>query len=230
MSDDRSVIRVEPFGDEAVLITLGDTVDVVINERVHRLASMLDRGTAHDLPIGRPVPAYASVLVPYDVSKLGVDEAVRELAALARRIDRRPVTRADEPVTPLVEVPTHYGGADGEDLPLVAERLGRSEREIAELHASIEYRVFMLGFVPGFAYLGTLPESLAMPRRASPRERVPAGSIGIAERQTAVYAVESPGGWHLIGRTELPIWDPRRQPPALLTAGARVRFVPVRSG
>jgi KipI family sensor histidine kinase inhibitor len=127
-----------------------------------------------------------------------------------------------------LEVPVHYGGADGPDLPEVAERLGLSQGQVVEAHAGPTYRVRMLGFVPGFAYLATLPEVLALPRRAEPRTRVPGGSVAIAARQTAVYPFETPGGWHLIGRTDLSMWDIGRVPPARLAPGDRVRFVPHR--
>jgi KipI family sensor histidine kinase inhibitor len=124
-------------------------------------------------------------------------------------------------------VPVRYGGPDGPDLAEVAARTGHSEADVVRLHAAVEYRVFCVGFVPGFPYLGLVPEELALPRRATPRLRVPAGSVAIAGRQTGIYPADTPGGWHLIGRTDLPVWDPGREPPALLQPGARVRFVPV---
>jgi KipI family sensor histidine kinase inhibitor len=224
---DRSAgLVVRPFGDEAVLITLGEAIDPGLSERVRRLVDALEADLRRSIPIGRPVAGYASLLVPYDAAALGVADALREIGAFARRVDERPVLLAEEEARPLVEVPTRYGGVDGVDLDLVAEASGRSAAEVLELHASREYRVFMLGFVPGFAYLGIVPEEIAVPRRATPRARVPAGSVAIAERQTAVYPVETPGGWNLIGRTDLRVWDARRERPALLEVGTRVRFVP----
>ena len=120
-----------------------------------------------------------------------------------------------------------YGGADGPDLDAVADRLGLAPAHVVELHASVEYRVFVLGFAPGFAYLGRLPAELLVPRRDQPRPRVPPGSVAIAGWQTAIYPASTPGGWHLIGRTDAVVWDARRSDPALLVAGDRVRFEPV---
>lgn len=219
-------VSVEPFGDEAVLISLGNTIDVQLSRRVRRLASSVADEAAHGLPVGTAVCGYASLLVPYDATAIDAEAAVRELTDLVRRIDRG-VVRGRDAHTPLVEVPTRYGGEAGEDLPHVADVAGLSPDAVVDLHASTEYRVFMLGFAPGFAYLGTVPAAIEVPRRATPRERVPAGSVAIAGRQTAIYPLDTPGGWNLIGRTDLPVWDPAREPPALLTAGARVRFVPI---
>ena len=112
------------------------------------------------------------------------------------------------------------------DIGEVAERTGLSVADIIRVHSEREYRVYVIGFVPGFAYLGTLDERLALPRRATPRKRVPAGSVGIADRQTALYPSTTPGGWHLIGTTEARLFDPRGEPPSILAVGDRVRFVP----
>jgi KipI family sensor histidine kinase inhibitor len=131
---------------------------------------------------------------------------------------------------PPLEIPVRYGGADGPDLDAVAELTGLSAAEVVELHAAAPLRVLFLGFAPGFGYLGPLPAALVVPRRATPRTRVPPGSVAIAGPHAAVYPVESPGGWHLLGRTSLALWDPNRTPPATLRPGDRVRFVPERSG
>ena len=109
----------------------------------------------------------------------------------------------------------------------MAAAVGLPEHEVVRLHASVEYRVLVLGFVPGFAYLGLLPPGLELPRRATPRVRVPAGSVAVTGRQSGVYPLDGPGGWHLLGRTDVPLWDPAADPPARLAPGDRVRFVPV---
>ena len=127
----------------------------------------------------------------------------------------------------LVEVPVRYGGADGPDLEDVARLHGLRPSDVVELHASVEYEAFFLGFAPGFAYLGPLPASLVTPRLDVPRPRVPAGSVAIAGAQSAIYPTDTPGGWRLIGRTDLRPWDVARDPPALILPGDRVRFVPV---
>ncbi|HEV8488713.1 MAG TPA: 5-oxoprolinase subunit PxpB [Candidatus Limnocylindrales bacterium] len=225
MSDAQPVVR--PFGDEAVLVSLGDRIDRAVNLRVHRIAAALAEERAHGLPIGAPVVAYAALVVPFDLARLDAHEAGAAVARVVEAVDEEPRDPTTEPPGRLVEIPTHYGGPDGEDLEEVAERLAVSAETVVELHASTEYEVYMLGFAPGFAYLGIVPEAIAVPRRPTPRPRVPAGSVAIAERQTAVYPAATPGGWNLIGRTDLALWDVERDPPALLATGDRVRFVPV---
>jgi len=127
---------------------------------------------------------------------------------------------------PTVEIPVRYGGDDGPDLEDIAALVGRSPGEVVDLHASAAYRVLFLGFAPGFGYLGPLPTELVLARRATPRVRVPVGSVAIAGPYSAVYPGESPGGWHLLGRSTAAIWDPRREPPAMLAPGTIVRFAP----
>jgi KipI family sensor histidine kinase inhibitor len=220
-------LLVRPFGDEAVLLTLGDRVDPDLNRLVHRIATALTREREGGLPLRVPVPAYASVLVPFDLARIGSDEVRSLVAKVAEAALGQTPGVETGPIGRLVEIPTRYGGADGEDLEGIAARLGMTPSTVVELHASTEYEVFMLGFAPGFAYLGVLPEAIAVPRLPAPRPRVPPGSVAIAERQTAVYPSATPGGWNLIGRTEIALWDVERRPPALLAPGDRVRFVPI---
>jgi KipI family sensor histidine kinase inhibitor len=178
---------------------------------------------ADDPAWGRPVPAYASLLVPYDPLRLTVREARRDLTdALAGWAPPGPRGRA--PVGRELIIRVRYGGVDGPDLAEVARRLGRSGTDVVERHAAVAYTVFMLGFSPGFPYLGPLPDELVLPRRATPRTSVPAGSVAIAGRQTGIYPAATPGGWHLIGRTDAVLWDPTRERPALLEPGDTVRF------
>jgi len=219
---------VSPFGDEALLITLGDSVDPALGRHARAIASSVEAAAARGLAFGTPVCGYATVLVPFDPLALDPDRAALKLRQLVADTPGAGADASGSGNGPLVEIPTRYGGADGEDLGTVAEQVGLSPDAVVEIHASIEYEVFMLGFSPGFAYLGVVPEEIAVSRRASPRPRVHAGSVAIAERQTAVYPVETPGGWQVIGRTELVLWDPTRPRPALLAPGDRVRFVPVR--
>jgi KipI family sensor histidine kinase inhibitor len=145
--------------------------------------------------------------------------AVVEAAAAAP-----PATDARRPV---IEIPVRYGGEGGPDLDEVADRLSMTPEAVVATHSGRIYRVFQLGFVPGFAYLGILPRSLVLPRRATPRPHVPPGSVAIAGSQTAVYPSATPGGWHLLGRTDINLWDPTAEPPSRLSAGDRVRFIPV---
>jgi KipI family sensor histidine kinase inhibitor len=164
------------------------------------------------------LPTYRTVAVYFDPLEGDVD-VIR--AAMERAAD---APASDVPGA-LVEVPVVYGGVHGPDLDVVAAFAGVSEEEVVLRHTASEYRVFMLGFLPGFAYLGSVPSSIAAPRRSSPRVRVPAGSVGIAGLQTGVYPFEAPGGWQIIGRTPMPMFDPRRAEPARLAPGDRVRFV-----
>jgi KipI family sensor histidine kinase inhibitor len=219
--------RIDQVGDAALLLTLGDEVAPAVNDLVHRVVAELGPAGvattgAATMGLGTPVPAYASVLVPFDPDVMP-EAAVR--ATIRAALGRAVGGPAPAP-GPLVEIPVRYGGPDGPDLAEVAERTGHSEAEVVALHAGHEYRVYLVGFVPGFPYLGVLPAELELPRRTTPRVRVPAGSVAIAGRQTGIYPSPTPGGWHLIGRTDAPIWDARRNPPALLAPGDRVLFVP----
>jgi KipI family sensor histidine kinase inhibitor len=218
---------VKPFGDEAVLVSVGDRIEPALNQRVRHLAAALADERARGMPIGVPVVAYASLLVPFDLARFGAEDACAAIARVVEQVGEEPEDPTTDPPARLVEIATRYGGRDGEDLEEIAEQLALSPAAVVELHASTEYEVYMLGFSPGFAYLGILPDALVVPRRPTPRPRVPAGSVAIAERQTAVYPAVTPGGWNLIGRTELPLWDVDREPPALLSPGDRVRFVPI---
>lgn len=208
--------RYSPLGDGAVTITLGDEMSQLMSDRVLRIAREIERSTALAL---EAVPSYATVTVFYDPA-LSTYEQVR--ASLS---DLPGAYSLGDDATPtssrLLRIPVTY---DGEDLDEVARRTGLTRQMVIEIHCSREYRVYMLGFAPGFAYLGNLDSRLALPRRDSPRRRVPAGSVAITEVQTAVYPSSTAGGWHLIGRTDLEMFDIRRVPPALLAPGDRVVF------
>lgn len=213
-----------PFGDAALLVVFGEHIDVELNRRVHALAALVRHERSMGAGWGLPIPGYSSLLVPYDPDRHSLEEARRALTTLGSEALQSRVEDADAAVT--IEIPTRYGGADGPDLEAVASRVDLRPAQVIELHCSVTYRVFFLGFSPGFAYLGVLPPALQVPRRATPRTRVPAGSVGIAGAQTGVYPRDTPGGWQLIGRTEASLWDVRRDPPALMAPGVRVRFRP----
>jgi KipI family sensor histidine kinase inhibitor len=213
-----------PLGDAAILVTFGDRIDIELNLRAHALAAAVERLRATDARFGRAVPAYASVLVPFDALAIDAAEATSVLASLVAASP--PSAMPPDAAGALVEIPVRYGGSDGPDLDDVAALRALSPSDVVELHASTEYRVFFLGFAPGFAYLGSVPEAIATPRLEAPRQRVQAGSVGIAGRQTAVYPFDLPGGWRIIGRTDTAMWDLARDPPSVLLPGDRVRFVP----
>ena len=223
MSED--LPRIESLGDAALLVTFGDAIDLELNERAHGLAAAVDRlrRSEADARFGRAVPGYASALVPFDPLAVDPDEARAMVAGLLAE----PAPASEPEEHGLIEIPVHYGGGDGPDLADVAALNDMSTSDVVDLHSEAEYRVFFLGFAPGFAYLGPLPERIAALRLATPRERVPAGSVGIAGAQTAVYPFAMPGGWRIIGRTDVPMWDLARDSPTLLRPGHRVRFVPI---
>jgi inhibitor of KinA len=207
-------------GDSAVVVEFGDAIDPAINRRVRDLllaieAAGLDGVT--DL-----VPTYRSLLVSYDPLRVGIEVLRRQLSDLAA--GRSP---AAAPPPRVVEIPTAYGGELGPDLPFVAEHNHLSIEEVVAIHAGTDYLVYMMGFSPGFTYLGGMSERIAAPRLRTPRTAIPAGSVGIAQQQTGIYPVESPGGWQLIGRTPVSLFDPARHPPVLVEAGDYIRFVPI---
>lgn len=206
--------------DRTLLVSFAGRIAPEVQVRVRRLVRLLE-----EAPLEGVVdlsPAYGSVLIRFD--PLRTDH--RRLEALVRaRLPRLVAVTLPEPR--LVEVPVCYGGAFGPDLEDLARIAGLSPREAAAIHAGTTYDAYFLGFVPGFAYLGIVPPSIACPRLDAPRRAVPAGSVGIAGEQTGIYPVPTPGGWRLIGRTPLRMFDPGRDPMALLQAGDRVRFVPI---
>jgi antagonist of KipI len=211
-------IRIREAGDSAVLLELDAVIDPVVNARAVGIAAAVRE---RRLPGVRDVvPTYRSIAVHFDpltCDVRAVGDALRAAAAAP------PVAAPGS----LVEVPVFYGGEDGPDLDEVAAFANVPASTVIDRHSGPEYRVFMLGFLPGFAYMGIVDESIAAPRKATPRTRIPSGSVGIAGRQTGVYPRQSPGGWQLIGRTPLEMFDPARQPATLLQAGDRVRFVPL---
>jgi inhibitor of KinA len=213
-------VKTRLAGDAMVLVEFEQRIDPLINQRA---ISLGDRLRARGLPGVRDVVSgYCSVGVHFDPLRTdlgGLEEAIAD--------DGRAVETSLEPVVARVhDIPVIYGGVDGPDLAAAAAAAGCSPAELIERHAARTYRVYMLGFVPGFAYLGRVDETIAVPRHRVPRERVPAGSVGIAGEQTGVYPIESPGGWQLIGRTSTLMFDPGREPASLLAAGDGVRFVP----
>jgi KipI family sensor histidine kinase inhibitor len=207
--------QVTPAGDGALLVVVGRTIDPGLLGEV--LA--LDQALAERRPDGLlyTVPAYASLLCHYDRDLTDADQLEASIRTYEGQVD------ASVPLGPVVDVPTRY---DGPDLADVALKTNLTPAGVIEAHAGREYLIYCVGFAPGFTYCGALPDQLAVPRLPSPRLRVSAGSIGIAGRQTGIYAVESPGGWNLIGRTALRLFDSAADPPARFKPGDRLRFIP----
>jgi len=213
--------RLLPLGDWGVVAEFGgDEISDAANAAVLALRRVVD---AERLPgVVETLPTYRSLLVVFDPLRTTA-AAVREaLLALAGRADPSSL-----PAGRVVELPTAYGGVHGPDLASLAAEVGLTEEAVVAAHTGREYRVYMLGFSPGFPYMGTLPEVLRVPRLRSPRTYVPQRTVALAGQQTGVYPVASPGGWRLIGRTPLRIYDPTREPPFLLDAGDRARFVAI---
>ena len=216
---------VSVFGDSAIRVTIPGRLGLETSARVHATAAAVSSATAGRTGWGRPVAGAMSVLVTVDPLDPGVEAGavlLRDIVAGLPPMDDWPAQR------PTIEIPTRYGGPDGPDLEVVAELTGLTPAAVVEAHGSVTYRALFLGFAPGFAYLGVLPPAIVVPRRVEPRVRVPAGSVGLAGEQTAVYPLGSPGGWQLIGRTAAVLWDPRSDPPARIQPGDAVRFVPDR--
>lgn len=218
-----SPIRFTPLGDRAVTITLGDSIDEETNRLVQAAAAAIDR--APPAGVVETMRSFASVTVHYDPLRVVTDD-VPPHTALVSALERvlRGVTANDVPPARVVEIPVCYGGDLGPDLEDVAHRHGLSPDDVVRIHTDGRYRVYMVGFMPGFAYLGGLSNAIVTPRRPSPRKAVPAGSVGIGGNQTGIYPMDSPGGWNLIGRTPLKIFDLGRERPALLAAGDAVHF------
>ncbi len=217
--------RLLALADRALVVELGDEISRPLLARVSALDAALraelDRGGLEG--VVETVPSYRSVAIVYDPLRT-------TRAALERRVAPllgAPLDAAPAPPSRTWTLPVLYGGAAGPDLADVAAARGLSTDDAIALHAGTTYDVYVLGFLPGFAYLGDVPPELRLPRRREPRTRVAAGSVAIAGAQTAIYPCESPGGWHLVGRCPVPLFDPRRARPALLAPSDRVRFAPV---
>jgi len=209
-----------PMGDLAVRVAFGVEIGPGINDQVHRFCQCLQAEPIRG--VIEWVPGYAAVAVYYQPWIVGYDELCAVLTQCIRAAGNAPL-----PAPRQVEIPVCYAGEWGPDIDEVAAAHGLTGAQVIERHAGGDYLVYFLGFLPGFPYLGGLDPLLATPRRATPRLRVPAGAVGIAGAQTGIYPLETPGGWQIIGRTPLRLYDPDRQPPALLAAGNHVRFVQI---
>lgn len=212
---------ISPLGDCGLLVELGSGIDPAVNRRVQRLHRLILREKLWG--VVESVPAYASLLVVYDPLRAAPEALKRQLWGLCALEDDGIVEAAPK----VLEIPVVYGGEGGPDLDGVAAFHGLSPEEVVRLHSATVYRVYMIGFTPGFPYMGELPGALDTPRRETPRTRIPKGSVAIAQRQTGIYPVVSPGGWQVIGHTPVELFDPRATCPSLLTMGDEVRFKPV---
>ena len=217
-------MKIRPCGDAMLLVEFEAVIDPIVNERVIALAGRIRDRRAFG--VQDVAPGYCTIGIHFDplhTDLLALEQAIEKEARAAGAI----VTLPDRPA---IEIGVRYGGEWGPDLAAVAAYAGCSPEEVIARHSARTYRVYMLGFVPGFAYMGRVDQTIAIARHRVPRERVAAGSVGIAGEQTGVYPIDSPGGWHLIGRAGTTMFDAERTPPNLVAPGDFVRFVPLAEG
>jgi KipI family sensor histidine kinase inhibitor len=214
------MIRYIPSGDSAFIIKAGDVISEEILITVRKLLKKLYE--AEIAGVTGIIPSYNEIMVCYDPTVAGYKQIIGSLRTCEAGIES-----VELPESSTVHVPVIYGGEYGPDLQYVADINSISPEEVVEIHCSAACLVYMLGFTPGFCYLGGMDPRIATPRRETPRMKIPAGAVGIAGHQTGIYPIESPGGWQLIGRTPLRLFDPQKRSPFLFSAGDYVRFFPV---
>lgn len=207
-------------GDRGLLVEYGDTIDPAVNQKVRSMAIVVK----NNMPDGviEIIPTYRSILLVYDPSVTTAPDLQETLSALEKDLAGIKI-----PSPKLVEIPVCYGGDFGPDIEYVASSNNLTEEDVVLLHSEPEYLIYMVGFTPGFPFLGGLPENLHTPRLKTPRTLVPEGSVGIANAQTGIYPIASPGGWQLIGRTPVKLFAPERDSPILYQAGDFLRFKPI---
>jgi inhibitor of KinA len=213
--------RYLPFGDSALIVEFGDVIDLAVNSKVialnDALLSVAIKG------VEELVPTYRSLLIRYNPEEITYEQLMLHVKEIEKTLEGKPTEAEGRKLC----VPVIYSGVYGPDLGYVARYHGLTEEQVVKLHSGKEYRVYMIGFVAGFPYLGDVPEEIATPRLETPRLKVPAGSVGIAEKQTGIYPCEAPGGWRIIGRTPIKLFDPQWHPPTLLRPGDTVKFEPI---
>jgi len=208
------------MGDRGLLLEFGDEISAEVNEKVRKIALAIQAEPPDGLV--EVVPTYRSLLVLYNPLIVPLEGLKKRLKLLDKGLKE-----ISFPDPKLTKIPVLYGGNFGPDLEKVAEYLHLTSEEVIRLHCSKPYFIYMIGFMPGFPYMGELPDALITPRLKTPRLSVPAGSVAIAQKQTGIYPVESPGGWHILGRTPVRLFNPGEEPPALLRMGNLVQFYPI---
>ena len=208
------------MGDRGLLLEFGDEISFAVNEKVRRMTLAIQAEAVQG--IIETVPTYRSLLILYNPLILSIEELKKRLIRLEEGLKQ-----TSFPDPKLTKIPVVYGGTFGPDLEEVAQHHQISPEEVIRLHCSKSYFIYMIGFMPGFPYMGELPDALVTPRLKTPRLSVPAGSVAVAQRQTGIYSMESPGGWQVLGRTPVKLFDPEKDPPALLQMGDLVHFYPI---
>lgn len=213
-------IRILTAGDSALLIEFGKDISPETNRKITALVQLMRE--QHIEGIVDVIPAFCSLLINYDPRVLSYEELKERMEHLLKMETKTEATRKR-----IFEIPVCYGGEYGPDIENIAEHAGLSVEEVIKIHSSKDYLIYMLGFLPGFTYLGGLDERIHTPRLASPRLKIRAGSVGIGGSQTGIYPLDSPGGWQLMGMTPVRTYDPERQTPILVEAGDYIRFIPI---
>ena len=214
------MFKVSAFGDRGLRLQFGETISPKTNQRIRSFSALLEQEKIHG--ILEWIPTYTALSIvydPYEISYAELEQYVMDL--------KEKMTRIDLPKAEVVHIPTCYGGDKGPDLAQVADHNGLTEEEVVKIHSGTNYLIYMMGFTPGFPYLGGMSKKIATPRLTAPRAKIAPGSVGIAGEQTGIYSMETPGGWQIIGRTPLKLYDPDRDPPILLKAGNYIKFHPV---
>ena len=219
----KEFFQINFHGDSTLVIEFGKDIDVYTNKLVQFVFSKTEKRLYKNLFIKDVYPTYKSLVINYDNLAIDYQALKNKIEPLIFEI----IDNYDKNVSndKVLEIPVKYGGEFGPDLKIMSKKLNISEESIINIHSSPIYRIYMIGFMPGFPYLGGLDERISFPRLSTPRIKVPAGSVGIAGKQTGVYPFESPGGWNIIGRTELSLFDVDANPPSLLSNISQLRFV-----
>lgn len=212
-----------PLGDRALLVQFEQAIGPEINDQVIQVKNSLEQLSIPGIEYF--IPAYCSLTIGFDPTQVSMEGLVSSLQTL--QLSSQAQDSAGSDVAVSVHIPVCYQENFAPDMEAIIDLTGLSKQNIISLHSTTLFRVYMLGFIPGFAYMGTLPPALHCPRRQSPRLQVPTGSVGLAGAQTGIYPAEAPGGWQLIGRTPIPAFDPQRESPFLLQAGNVVHFYPI---
>ncbi|WP_156289581.1 5-oxoprolinase subunit PxpB [Oceanobacillus salinisoli] len=214
------MFQIEAFGDKGIRVQLGKSISKETNERIRNFSWFLEK---ENIPgVMEWIPAYTTVSIYYDPYYISYELLKKRVASLKDNL-----SSVKLPPAQVIQLPVYYGGELGPDLSFVAKHHHLTEQEVIRIHTATDYLIYMMGFSPGFPYLGGMSEKIATPRLKEPRLNIPVGSVGIAGSQTGVYSMETPGGWQIIGKTPVKLYDPQRETPILLQAGNYVRFVQV---
>lgn len=214
------MFEVQPYGDRGVRVQFGKSIDKNVNRQIRDFCSVLEKSRING--VLEWIPTYTAVTILYDPFEIVYESLKEKIFNVQEKMNSEDISPAR-----IIHIPVLYGGKKGPDLNEVAEYHGITTDEVVSLHANSDYLIYMMGFIPGFPYLGGLSKQIATPRLDKPRRSIPAGSVGIAGEQTGIYPLESPGGWRIIGQTPIPLYNPQQAQPILLKAGDYIRFIPI---